>query len=984
MAQPPAPRPPIPFDYPTDDPTLHRIERSEGTLRRVVLSAVTDGRSGTADMIPHADAFYDAITMLELTNMQTMYYLFAQTLRGQALMFWNLVVATIGANFVFTLAAFKTHLQAWVGHVATTRTKTALMNFLRSPGFRRPRMMEVNAYFARVRTFNRYIEWIPDPNLPNNIPEAELKILAFNGCPEAWRNNFRNANQDPVTATWNQIQSYMVEQQAISNERQDLNAQRQLQQRQPNHNNHNNPNQNRRRPADNRAGHRRSVRQRRTNQHQNNNRNLNNNDRLRVRPTDPCPIHNHAHTWGECFLNNEGTNYRPANRNNNNGPRRPQGNNNNNNNNNGRPAGQQQQRPNGQRQQAFAAANDDNETDEQNHMHLENPVDPVVDAIQNGTPAPVCSFACTCSHHDFTHHLNTPGLQDSQTQTQPDLLASLGTMCFATSEYHEVEAEQRPNEQVAENNNSRIQSKAKLRPVTLCVVETVQGVQNKRVLRALVDIGSDSTFVNRRSLPRGCTPRALPTSMGVQVMGSQTRISHQVELDNIMLPELSRTMRINAKFTAFVFDSATCPYDIILGNNFLVPLEIDALPSTQTIHWMGQTTPWKASDAYSNPDSPYNCHVALCELNEKEETTNLYATSALLDKDNPDGYKSKTISVSKYEAVDTDEVADEQKHLNAAQRDDLKRLLRKFPRLFSGKLGVYPHKKIHLELEPNATPVHQRSYAVPQMHRDVFKHELDRLVEIGVLSRQEESEWAAPTFIIPKKDGRVRFISDFRELNKCLKRRVYPLPNIGEVLRRRTGYKFLTKLDISMCYYTFELDDESKDLCTIVTPFGKYKYNRLPMGVKQSPDVAQAIMEQVLQDIEELEVYLDDIGCFSTEWSNHIRTLDMVLSRLEKNGFIINPRKCEWAVQETDFLGHWLTPQGLRPWKKKVDAILKLAPPTNLRELRSFIGAVTYYRDMIPRRSHILAPLTALTGGKKNLFNGHPHVSKRSTQQKVP
>ena len=152
------------------------------------------------------------------------------------------------------------------------------------------------------------------------------------------------------------------------------------------------------------------------------------------------------------------------------------------------------------------------------------------------------------------------------------------------------------------------------------------------------------------------------------------------------------------------------------------------------------------------------------------------------------------------------------------------------------------------------------------------------MVKLGILKWEGESEWAFPSFIIPKSNQTVRFISDFRELNKLLKRKPWPLPKIVETLQELEGFTYCSQLDLNMGYYTIRLDPSSSKICTIILPWGKYSYQRLPMGVTGSPDIFQEKMSGLMSTLEFVRTYLDDLLLISQgDFNDHLEKLEVAL-----------------------------------------------------------------------------------------------------------
>ncbi len=139
---------------------------------------------------------------------------------------------------------------------------------------------------------------------------------------------------------------------------------------------------------------------------------------------------------------------------------------------------------------------------------------------------------------------------------------------------------------------------------------------------------------------------------------------------------------------------------------------------------------------------------------------------------------------------------------------------------------------------------------------------------------QPSSQWASLTFVIPKKDGTVCTVSDFRELNKHIVRKPYPIPKISTILQELEGFTYATALDLNMGYYTIRLDPMASEMCTIIFLWGKYSYKRLPMGFEGSANIFQAQIMDLIASLKFVRAYMDDLLIITR------RTLD---EHLQKN-----------------------------------------------------------------------------------------------------
>ncbi|CAK1599497.1 unnamed protein product [Parnassius mnemosyne] len=279
--------------------------------------------------------------------------------------------------------------------------------------------------------------------------------------------------------------------------------------------------------------------------------------------------------------------------------------------------------------------------------------------------------------------------------------------------------------------------------------------------------------------------------------------------------------------------------------------------------------------------------------------------------------------------------------------------------LFEG-LGCLPGE-YHIVIDKSVKPVVCDPRKVPLGLRDKLLEELNRMTDLGVIRKvTHPTQWVNSIVIAAKKNGTLRICLDPRALNNAIQRAHFQLPTIKELATKIHGASFFSVLDANSGFWAIKLDDQSSDLCTFSTPFGRYQYLRLPYGLNCASEVFHAKIKQLIEDLDGVDSFIDDIICWGRNKDEHDRRLNALLNRAREINLKFNKDKCRICVEEVTYLGHIFNKNGMKPDLEKVKAIKNMPTPKERKSLERFLGAVNYLSKFIPKYSERIFPLTRL------------------------
>lgn len=280
--------------------------------------------------------------------------------------------------------------------------------------------------------------------------------------------------------------------------------------------------------------------------------------------------------------------------------------------------------------------------------------------------------------------------------------------------------------------------------------------------------------------------------------------------------------------------------------------------------------------------------------------------------------------------------------------------------IFNG-LGKFPGK-FNIQLREDAKPVLRYKKRIPLSLIDKLKVEIQNMIQAEIISPVEHpTEWVNNLQIVEKPNGKLRICLDPKPLNECIQREHFLIPTIDDFTSKLTNKKVFSILDLSSGFWHMELDNESSDLTTFMTPFGRFKFNRVPFGLNCAPEMFQRKMVEIFGDIPGVLVYFDDVGIFAESEEEHDGILATVCERARDNGIKFNPEKLQYRKSEVKFMGHILSNGQIKPDGKYREAILKIKKPENKNDVMRLLGLFKYLAKFIPNLSKLSAALRELT-----------------------
>ncbi|UYV73594.1 K02A2.6-like [Cordylochernes scorpioides] len=286
-------------------------------------------------------------------------------------------------------------------------------------------------------------------------------------------------------------------------------------------------------------------------------------------------------------------------------------------------------------------------------------------------------------------------------------------------------------------------------------------------------------------------------------------------------------------------------------------------------------------------------------------------------------------------------------------------LLDKYKDIFEG-IGCL-QGEYKLETDPTIKPIKQAPRRVPITLRKELKEKLIDMEKKNIIAKVDyPTDWISNLVLL-------RICIDPRELNVALKRAEYPIPTIEEIIPNLQNAKIFTVVDTKDGFWNVKLSDESSNLTTFWNPFGIYKFLRMPFGLKTASEEYQRRLYEIFQGLEVIEIIADDIlilgkgDSYEEALKDHDRNLENLFKTARQANLKFNINKVKLRLKEVKYLGHIITPHGLKPDPEKVKALKEMPHPESITELKSFLGFATYLCKFMPNISMISEPLRKLT-----------------------